>query len=220
MAGDNKVNLNESKRVVPLNIWVLISNFKLAYNLRRRLDGSFNRDLAEFLDRKLPANTIPVDGVFSFDHLDRSTGLLNRVSRPVYRSQSRLDPPIDLQNPLSTAAVVPFFVFFHGGSFTHSSASSPIYNTFCRRLFFLCDGTVVVSVNYRRSPENRYPCAYDDGWVALKWVKSRSLLCSGEGRRSWDSDTGQHPALPDVRQGGENGIGEVIGREVLCDGSG
>ncbi|CAI0583078.1 unnamed protein product [Linum tenue] len=82
MAGDNKVNLNESKRVVPLNIWVLISNFKLAYNLRRRLDGSFNRDLAEFLDRKLPANTIPVDGVFSFDHLDRSTGLLNRVSRP------------------------------------------------------------------------------------------------------------------------------------------
>ncbi|CAL1362139.1 unnamed protein product [Linum trigynum] len=185
MAGDNEVNLNESKRVVPLNTWVLISNFKLAYNLLRRPDGSFNRDLAEFLDRKLPANTNPVDGVFSFDHLDRSTGLLNRV----YRPESQLGPPtapIDLENPLSTTAVVPVIVFFHGGSFTHSSAGSAIYDTFCRRLVPLCGGAVVVSVNYRRSPENRYPCAYDDGWAALKWVKSRPWLCSGKDRNSSD----------------------------------
>ncbi|KAJ1435720.1 Lipase, GDXG, putative serine active site [Sesbania bispinosa] len=88
--------------VVPLNTWVLISNFKLAYNLLRRADGTFNRELAEFLDRKVPANTIPVDGA------------------------------------------------------------------------------VVVSVNYRRSPEHRFPCAYDDGWAALKWVKSRVWLQSGK----------------------------------------
>lgn len=41
-------------------------------------------------------------------------------------------------------------------------------------------GVVVVSVDYRRSPEHRYPCAYDDGWNALKWVKSRIWLQSGK----------------------------------------
>lgn len=181
MAGSNEVNLNESKRVVPLNTWVLISNFKLAYNLLRRRDGTFNRELAEYLDRKVPANANPVDGVFSFDVINKDTGLLNRVFKPA--------PPkpapwaaIDLEKPLSATRVVPVILFFHGGSFTHSSANSAIYDTFCRRLVGICDAAVV-SVNYRRSPEFRYPCSYDDGWEALTWVKSRTWLQSGKDSR-------------------------------------
>lgn len=178
MAGSNEVNLNESKRVVPLNTWVLISNFKLAYNLLRRADGTFNRELAEFLDRKVPANTIPVDGVFSFDHVDRATSLLNRIYMPAPENEAQWGI-VDLEKPLSTTKIVPVIVFFHGGSFTHSSANSAIYDTFCRRIAGTCKA-VVVSVNYRRSPEHRYPSAYDDGWAALKWVKSRTWLQSGK----------------------------------------
>ncbi|KVH94464.1 hypothetical protein Ccrd_003508 [Cynara cardunculus var. scolymus] len=62
MAGSNEINANEAKKVVPLHTWILISNFKLAYNMLRRPDGTFNRELAEFLDRKVAANTVPVDG--------------------------------------------------------------------------------------------------------------------------------------------------------------
>ncbi|XP_022758128.1 gibberellin receptor GID1B-like [Durio zibethinus] len=178
MAGGNEVNLNESKRVVPLNTWVLISNFKVAYNLLRRPDGTFNRDLSEFLDRKVHANMNPVDGVFSFDHVDRATGLLNRVYLPSAQNEAQWSI-MDLEKPLSTTEVVPVIVFFHGGSFTHSSANSAIYDTFCRRLVSICKA-VVVSVNYRRSPEHRYPCAYDDGWAALKWVKSKTCFQSGK----------------------------------------
>ncbi|KAK4775582.1 hypothetical protein SAY87_023543 [Trapa incisa] len=177
MAGSNEVNINESKRVVPLNTWVLISNFKLAYNLLRRSDGTFNRDLAEYLDRKVPANTIPADGVLSFDHVDRATGLLNRVYLRTTEGQPAWGFE-ELEKPLSTTEAVPVIVFFHGGSFTHSSANSAIYDTLCRRLVKTC-GAAVVSVNYRRSPEHRYPCAYEDGWTALKWVKSRTWLRSG-----------------------------------------
>ncbi|KAK4281114.1 hypothetical protein QN277_012646 [Acacia crassicarpa] len=177
MAGSNELNLTESKCVVPLNTWVLISNFKLAYNLLRRADGTFNRELAEFLDRKVPANTIPVEGVLSFDHVDRNIGLFNRVYQPAPESEAKWDFN-ELEKPLSATKVVPVIIFFHGGSFSHSSANSAIYDTFCRRLVNICKA-VVVSVNYRRSPEHRYPCAYEDGWAALKWVKSRTWLQSG-----------------------------------------
>uniref|UniRef100_A0A5B7B8R7 Putative gibberellin receptor GID1B n=1 Tax=Davidia involucrata TaxID=16924 RepID=A0A5B7B8R7_DAVIN len=178
MAGSNEINFNECKKVVPLNTWILISNFKLAYNMLRRPDGTFNRDLAEFLERKVPANTIPVDGVYSFDVVDRPTSLLNRVYRPARENEAQWGI-VDLEKPLSTTEIVPVIIFFHGGSFTHSSANSGIYDTFCRRLAGICKA-VVVSVNYRRSPEYRYPCAYDDGWAALKWVHSRPWLQSGK----------------------------------------
>lgn len=173
--------------MVPLNTWVLISNFKLAYNLLRRPDGTFNRDLAEFLDRKVPANASPVDGVISFDVIiDRSTNLLSRVYRPAPApagagADASLAAPAaflaEIERPLS-AAPVPVIVFFHGGSFAHSSSNSAIYDSLCRRFVSMC-GAVVVSVSYRRSPEFRFPCAYDDGWAALKWASTRPWLRSG-----------------------------------------
>ncbi|THG01734.1 hypothetical protein TEA_024999 [Camellia sinensis var. sinensis] len=140
--------------VVPLNTWILISNFKVAYSMLRRADGTINRDLAEFLDRKVAANAIPVAGVYSFDVIiDRSVGLLNRIYRPSPENESQFGV-VELLNPLSTDEIVPVIIFFHGGSFTHSSADTAIYDTFCRRLVGLCKA-VVVSVNYRRSPEHR-----------------------------------------------------------------
>uniref|UniRef100_A0A5B6YRK8 Putative gibberellin receptor GID1C-like isoform X1 n=1 Tax=Davidia involucrata TaxID=16924 RepID=A0A5B6YRK8_DAVIN len=180
MAGSNEVNLNECRMVVPLNTWVLISNFKLAYNLLRRRDGTFNRHLAEFLDRKVPANANTVDGVFSFDVIiDRGIGLFSRVYR---RADAEGGHPsiVELDKPVR-AGTVPVIIFFHGGSFAHSSANSAIYDTLCRRLVGICEA-VVVSVNYRRAPENRYPCAYDDGWAALKWVNSRPWLQSEDSK--------------------------------------
>ncbi|KAL0558392.1 hypothetical protein IC582_002956 [Cucumis melo] len=182
MAGTNQINLNEARMVVPLNTWVLISNFKLAYNLLRRPDGTFNRHLAEFLDRKVPANANPVDGAFSFDVIiDRATSLLCRIYRPANGGEPQTTNIVDLEKPVDSEVVVPVIVFFHGGSFAHSSANSAIYDTLCRRLVSLCKA-VVVSVNYRRAPENRYPCAYDDGWAALNWVNSRSWLQSKDSK--------------------------------------
>lgn len=184
MAGSNEVNSNECKSVVPLNTWVLISNFKLAYNLLRRPDGTFNRHLSEFLERRVPANATPVDGVISFDVvIDRATNLLSRVYRPAPApGDAALAPPAaviaEIERPPSPTPV-PVIIFFHGGSFAHSSSNSAIYDSLCRRFVSMCDA-IVVSVNYRRSPEYRYPCAYDDGWAALKWVTTRPWLRSGE----------------------------------------
>ncbi|KAI0530693.1 hypothetical protein KFK09_000240 [Dendrobium nobile] len=184
MAGGNEVNVNESRMVVPLNTFVLISNFKIAYNMLRRPDGSFDRHLAEFLDRKVQANASPVNGVVSFDHiLDRQTNLLARIYCPA-------PDPADVELPQLVAIYelqkapspnpFPVIIFFHGGSFAHSTSSSAIYDTLCRRLVTLCGGAVVISIDYRRSPEYRFPCAYDDGWTALKWASCQPWLRSGK----------------------------------------
>ncbi|KAJ6876457.1 GID1a [Populus alba x Populus x berolinensis] len=128
--------------VVPLNTWVLISNFKLAYNLLRRPDGTFNRHLAEFLDRKVPANANAVDGVFSFDVIiDRGTSLLSRIYRQADAQESQPNI-VDLEKPISLDVVPALHL------------------------------------------KNRHPCAYDDGWTALKdrdWYW-RAFLPEGEDR--------------------------------------
>ncbi|KAF4369668.1 hypothetical protein F8388_018090 [Cannabis sativa] len=234
MAGSNEVNLNESKSyvsaklgnvdrnimmVVPLNTWVLISNFKLAYNLLRRPDGTFNRHLAEYLDRKVIANAHSVDGVYSFDTIiDRETSLLCRVYRPTNNPEEPRLNFLDLEKPVASAdgQVVPVIIFFHGGSFAHSSANSAIYDSLCRRLVGICKA-VVVSVDYRRAPENRFPCAYDDGWTTLNWVNSRPWLRSKDSKvhiyMAGDSSGGNiahNVALKAV----ESGI-EVIGNILL-----
>ncbi|KAE8677044.1 Gibberellin receptor GID1B [Hibiscus syriacus] len=124
MARSNEINLNECKMVVPLNTWVLISNFKLAYNLLRRPDGTFNRHLAEFLDRKVPANANPVDGVFSFDVLiDRATSLLSRIYRPAAAEEPQLNVA-ELEKPV-TAEVVPVIISFMVEAFLIPRLTAP-----------------------------------------------------------------------------------------------
>ncbi|GAA0163234.1 deacetylase [Lithospermum erythrorhizon] len=216
MACSNEVNANQCKRVVPLNTWILISNFKLSYNMLRRPDGTFNRELAEFLDRKVAANIIPVDGVYSFDVIVKGTHILNRVYRPAPADESRWGM-VELEKPLSPTEIVPVIVYYHGGSFAHSSADSAIYDTFCHRIVKICKA-VVVSVDYRRAPEHRYPCAYDDGFAALKWVHSRSWLRSGKDSKVYvylagDSSGGNiahHVTVKAV----ESGV-EVLGNVLL-----
>lgn len=206
--------------MVPLNTWILISNFKLAYHMLRRPDGTFDRDTNEFLDRKVPANAVPVDGVCSFDVVDRATRLLNRVYLAALENGAAWGVP-ELEKPLSSTEIVPVILFFHGGSFVHSSANSAIYDTLCRRLVKTCKA-VVVSVNYRRSPEYRYPCAYEDGWAALKWVHSRKWLKSGVDSKvhvylAGDSSGGNiahHVAARAAASEAEEGV-EVLGNILL-----
>ncbi|XP_072960698.1 gibberellin receptor GID1C-like [Typha angustifolia] len=221
MAGDNEVNANESKMAVPLNTWVLISNFKVAYNMLRRPDGTFDRHLAEFLDRRVPANASPVNGVISFDLLiDRPTNLLARIycPAPAEPPDGPASAPIlaDLSRPPSPDPF-PVIIFFHGGSFAHSSSNTAIYDSLCRRFVSLC-GAVVISVNYRRSPEHRYPCAYDDGWAVLKWASNEPWLHSGKDEKlrvflCGDSSGGNIAHHVAVRAG-ESGI-EITGNILL-----
>src|SRR5690606_25798045 len=70
----------------------------------------------------------------------------------------------DVTNP-------PVIVYLHGGGFTNSS-----YDTHDTITWGIAEGTgaLVISVNYRRSPENPYPAATDDGFAILGWIEKNA----------------------------------------------
>ncbi|XP_042518570.1 gibberellin receptor GID1A-like [Macadamia integrifolia] len=118
------------------------------------------------------ANANPVDGVFSFDVIiNKAVGLVIRVYHPALVDEAHLGI-VELERSLNATEVVPMIIFYHGGSFAHSSCNSAIYDTLCLWLIGIC-GPVVVSVKYHHALEN----GYEDDQLkeGRAWMKTMRL---------------------------------------------
>ena len=69
-------------------------------------------------------------------------------------------------------------VYFHGGAFFLGSLDS--HDHVCR-LLAAETGFTVVSVGFRRAPENAYPAGLDDCYAVVRWVAT-----AGRGELGWD----------------------------------
>ncbi|GJN04817.1 hypothetical protein PR202_ga22392 [Eleusine coracana subsp. coracana] len=125
-----------------------------------RADGTINRRLVSLLDPAVAASPIPRNGVASRDIVITDPTVPPLRARLFYPS-----PPPSPSSP----PPLPVVVFFHGGGFAYLSASSPSYDAACRRIARHA-AAAVLSVDYRRSPEHRFPAAYDDGLAALRFL--------------------------------------------------
>lgn len=78
--------------------------------------------------------------------------LLARAYRPIGAAQGK---------------VLPLLLFFHGGGWCLGSVDT--HDVFCREL---CNaaGVMVLSVDYRLAPEDPFPAAVDDAWLAYRWA--------------------------------------------------
>ncbi|MDD2058397.1 alpha/beta hydrolase [Pseudomonas sp. GD03860] len=74
-----------------------------------------------------------------------------------------------------TKGVLPALVYFHGGGFVLGDLDS--HDNLCRALSNRL-GALVVSVDYRRAPEAKFPAAFDDAWSAVQWVAGQALELS------------------------------------------
>ncbi|KAK4753344.1 hypothetical protein SAY87_022142 [Trapa incisa] len=93
-------------------MWLLISKFKIDYKMLRRPDGTFDCHLAEYLDRKVPANANPVGGVFSFDMIiSRGTSLQVRIYRPSFEQEPHQQSITDLEKLLTLTLSLLLFSF-------------------------------------------------------------------------------------------------------------
>jgi acetyl esterase len=81
-----------------------------------------------------------------------------------------LSVPVRVYNP-GGKGPLPAVLFYHGGGWVEGSIGT--HDGLCRMLAKK-SGAVVVSVEYRLAPENRYPAAIDDAYAALQWVKTNA----------------------------------------------
>ncbi|PJZ54376.1 hypothetical protein CH380_04715 [Leptospira adleri] len=74
---------------------------------------------------------------------------------------------IRLYRPTETLTLQPALVYFHGGGFVIGDLDSHD-----RPLRYLSKktGAVILSVDYRLGPENKFPVAVEDSFVAYQWI--------------------------------------------------
>ncbi|GAB4855760.1 hypothetical protein Ancab_024405 [Ancistrocladus abbreviatus] len=142
---------------LPLTTKVQLALLNLVTDSSVRSDGTVNRRLYNFIDRKAKPNAVPYKGVKTYDvTVVPSRDLWFRLFIPT-------------QQTTNDVVSLPLIVFFHGGGFVLLNAASIPYNDFCRRLARQLNA-VILSVNYRLAPEHKLPSQYDDGLDVLKFI--------------------------------------------------
>jgi len=75
--------------------------------------------------------------------------------------------PVRVYRPEGGETLLPALIYLHGGGWVIGSIET--HDATCRELARDA-GCVVVSVDYRLAPENRYPAAAEDCYAALEWL--------------------------------------------------
>jgi len=93
----------------------------------------------------------------------------------------------------------PALVYFHGGGFVFGNLDT--HDAVCRALAKE-SGAVVISVDYRRSPEHKFPAALEDSHAVVVWLAANSQRLGIDARRisvSGDSAGGNLAAVIAMR---------------------
>ena len=90
--------------------------------------------------------------------------------------------PIKARVYTPTAGTKPFpvIVYYHGGGFVIATIDT--YDGGARALSMMAKA-VVLSVEYRKAPENKFPAAHDDAFAAYKWAMRHASEIGGDSSR-------------------------------------
>ncbi|KAH7681419.1 Carboxylesterase protein [Dioscorea alata] len=171
---------------LPLKTRISISFLSNLIGSACRSDGTVNRFLFNLFDFRSSPNPRFSSGVRTADiTVDTSRNLWFRLFVPSSPSGHRL----------------PVIVFFHGGGFAFLSPSAFVYDAVCRR-FARQLPAIILSINYRLSPEHRHPAPYIDGLDTLRFLDSSEL-------DRFDPDAAEIADLSNVFLAGDSAGGNI-----------
>jgi acetyl esterase/lipase len=100
-----------------------------------------------------------------------------RIKRNIsYYGRLRKSHRLDIYRPRAITTPLPVIVFVHGGGWVMGSKFER--RDIAREL--AAQGFVVVVINYRLSPEHRFPAGVIDGLRAMEWVKRHIAQYDGD----------------------------------------
>ncbi len=79
-----------------------------------------------------------------------------------------------------TKVALPIVVYFHGGGFV--LADNDVYDSTPRSLANKVKA-IIISVEYRKAPEFKFPAAHEDAYAAYKWVVNNADSLKGDPRK-------------------------------------
>ncbi|HJM51305.1 MAG TPA: alpha/beta hydrolase [Alphaproteobacteria bacterium] len=153
---------------------------------RITIDGNTLDSRAQTISA-LAGSNVPSD-----DPLEARVQLANALApfrggpTPIYASQDRTiagpggDVPIRIYQPGAGGAPRPVLLWFHGGGFALGSVDS--HDEPCRRMARAADA-VVISVDYRLAPEDKFPAGLDDCRAAFAWAANNAAEIGGDAAR-------------------------------------
>ncbi|MFC9434466.1 alpha/beta hydrolase [Nocardia sp. NPDC057030] len=147
---------------------------------------------------------------------------LSRTKQPpgpdVARVEDRIIPgaagiPVRIYWPVADATAHPVIVYFHGGGFVLCGLDS--HDGICRMLAAGVPA-IVIAVDYRLSPEHKYPAAVEDADRAVAWAHANAAALGGDPERlvvAGDSAGGNLAAVSCLRA--RDGAGPPIAFQLL-----
>jgi acetyl esterase/lipase len=88
--------------------------------------------------------------------------------------------PVRIFTPKNGAAPFPVVVYYHGGGWV--IANKEVYDAGARAISKLANA-VVISVDYRQGPENKFPAAHDDAIATYKWALANAASIKGDPKK-------------------------------------
>ena len=116
---------------------------------------------------------------------ERSAAALNLRAEPLAHIRDIAVPGADGPRPARIYAdrephQLPVILWLHGGG--HTLGSIDGYDSICRRLARESK-CMLVSLDYRLAPENKFPAALDDAFAALLWLQQHATELGGDSNR-------------------------------------
>ena len=148
-------------------------------------------DARAFLDEREAAGSRPVNELTVAEAREQSIRLLSLLGEPpiveTIADQEIPGPhgpiPLRVYRPADATALgdpPPVLVWFHGGGWVLGNLETTDY--VCRALASATP-CVVVSVNYRHAPEDKWPVGADDCYAATVWVAENAEALDVDARR-------------------------------------